>query len=304
MTTGSYEDAIKAFKNAYDIEPLPQALYQKARVKVFLQLYQCYIALSVMEDAYTALSYLVESGKYKNIKSIDDQKSIITDNKCLTAIRIAVKNKKGETGIYKKSITILSHLIEQEGKLNPALSLDKVEALGNKNQDSKNKIFPHNLSHKAPSKLGAGNTFSTLERTQQSVKIDGAMISEMQNDEAETESAIEEKNNRYRENIFSQEDYYLYRGVMNFYSKNYKLAMTDFEMSASLKKETKTLANPREAEEPSETASIDTDLSDVGLCSVNINENHYNIILCLILVFLETFPFRLEVKSKHQKNAH
>jgi len=32
MTTGSYEDAIKAFTNAYEIQKLPQALYQRARV--------------------------------------------------------------------------------------------------------------------------------------------------------------------------------------------------------------------------------------------------------------------------------
>ena len=32
MTTGSYEDAVKAFTNAYDLKPLPQVLYQRARV--------------------------------------------------------------------------------------------------------------------------------------------------------------------------------------------------------------------------------------------------------------------------------
>lgn len=32
MTTGSYEDAIKAFTNAYEMDKSPQALYQRARV--------------------------------------------------------------------------------------------------------------------------------------------------------------------------------------------------------------------------------------------------------------------------------
>lgn len=32
MTTGSYEDAIRAYTNAYEIQPLAQALYQRARV--------------------------------------------------------------------------------------------------------------------------------------------------------------------------------------------------------------------------------------------------------------------------------
>jgi hypothetical protein len=32
MTTGSYEDAIKAFSNACDMQDLAQATYQRARV--------------------------------------------------------------------------------------------------------------------------------------------------------------------------------------------------------------------------------------------------------------------------------
>lgn len=32
MTTGSYEDAINAFTNAYEIKPHPLAIYNRARV--------------------------------------------------------------------------------------------------------------------------------------------------------------------------------------------------------------------------------------------------------------------------------
>lgn len=32
MTTGSYEDAISAFTNAYDIKAIPLAIYHRAKV--------------------------------------------------------------------------------------------------------------------------------------------------------------------------------------------------------------------------------------------------------------------------------
>jgi len=32
MTTGSYEDAINTYTNAYEIQPLAKAIYQRARV--------------------------------------------------------------------------------------------------------------------------------------------------------------------------------------------------------------------------------------------------------------------------------
>lgn len=38
MTTGAYEDAVKAFSNAFELQPLGQALYQRARVLHFIQI--------------------------------------------------------------------------------------------------------------------------------------------------------------------------------------------------------------------------------------------------------------------------
>ncbi len=88
----------------------------------------------------------------------------------------------------------------------------------------------------------------------------------------------------YKENVFGREDFFLYRGVLQFYCKNYREAIADFEQCDRIKKELKLMTNAQEAEEPSESNSIDTDLSDVGLCAVNVNEQQLNIVLCHIMV--------------------
>jgi tetratricopeptide (TPR) repeat protein len=51
MTTGSYEDATKAFTNADNIEKSPLALYQRAR---------CHVALSSMDEALQDLNKVIE----------------------------------------------------------------------------------------------------------------------------------------------------------------------------------------------------------------------------------------------------
>ena len=47
----------------------------------------------------------------------------------------------------------------------------------------------------------------------------------------------------YKENIFGQEDFYLYRGVMNFYLGEYEKAISDFEHSIKSKQEQKDEGN-------------------------------------------------------------
>jgi len=96
----------------------------------------------------------------------------------------------------------------------------------------------------------------------------------------------------YKENIFGQEDFLLYRGVMNFYIGEYQRAINDFEASIKAKQEQKDDAN----DETISNASNQTDLSDVGLCSLNVHECHFNIALCYIQ--LKEYKAALEKISK------
>ena len=54
MTTGSYEDATKAFSNANNIAKSPLALYQRSR---------CHVALNNMQDALADLNKVIEISK-------------------------------------------------------------------------------------------------------------------------------------------------------------------------------------------------------------------------------------------------
>ena len=96
----------------------------------------------------------------------------------------------------------------------------------------------------------------------------------------------ETQQEKYRENLFSKEDFLFYRGIAYFYLKNYKAAIINFEESELTKKSSENQFNNDSKANKSENSrdSIDTDLSDIGLCAVNVNEYHYNIVLCLILV--------------------
>ena len=93
----------------------------------------------------------------------------------------------------------------------------------------------------------------------------------------------------YKENIFGQEDFYLYRGVMHFYLGEYEMAITDFESSLRSKQEQKDIENggsenkDGNGDAQSENSN-QTDLSDVGLCSLNVHEAHFNVLLCYLMV--------------------
>ena len=106
-------------------------------------------------------------------------------------------------------------------------------------------------------------------------------------DEADAKEA--EEANYYIENIFNKEDYYLYRGVMQIYAGEYEKAIGDFDQSSQIMHANKVLY-PRnqfpdddDLQGPNDNASnasSQTDLSDVGLCSLNIHEYSYNSIIC------------------------
>jgi tetratricopeptide (TPR) repeat protein len=72
MTTGSYEDATKAFTNADDIHKSSLALYQRAR---------CNVALNNMDEALKDLNKVLETAP--------TDKVAIADRECLNALKIA-----------------------------------------------------------------------------------------------------------------------------------------------------------------------------------------------------------------------
>ena len=110
----------------------------------------------------------------------------------------------------------------------------------------------------------------------------------------------EEETNYYKENIFNKEDYYLYRAVMQFYAGDYEKALSDFEQSSSIMHSQKVLyprdqfkddvsdeggvGSVKRNEDAVSVNSSQTDLSDVGLCSLNIHEFSFNTVLCLLML--------------------
>jgi hypothetical protein len=113
----------------------------------------------------------------------------------------------------------------------------------------------------------------------------------------------------YRENIFSIEDMYLYRGIFKFYSGDYKGAHENFERSwnkhLALKanardelRQNKKLGIESEHEamygkfpasqlvspiHSVSNKSLTTDLSDIGLCSLNVQEHSFNVLLTALM---------------------
>ena len=83
----------------------------------------------------------------------------------------------------------------------------------------------------------------------------------------------------YNENIFGLEDLYLYWAVYHLYAGNFDKAIQDFDTSVIIKKQIK-LENENS---DSDSDSNQTDLSDVGLCSLNLNEHVFNKCLCYLL---------------------
>jgi tetratricopeptide (TPR) repeat protein len=87
----------------------------------------------------------------------------------------------------------------------------------------------------------------------------------------------------YRENIFSLEDYYLYRAIMKFYNEDYQSAIKDYKICNRLKSLNKAnQGNKKQDVNKSSHMSSQTDLSDIGLCSFNSYETNFNILLCYL----------------------
>ena len=118
MTTGSYEDATKAFTNADNIHKSPLALYQRSR---------CQVALNNMQEALKDLNKVIEMSP--------NDKVAIADKECLTALKLAsvgpppaVANTNANNGggqavqqtppldksFYERAVVILTKLISYE----------------------------------------------------------------------------------------------------------------------------------------------------------------------------------------------
>lgn len=103
MTTGSYEDATKAFTNADNIHKSPLALYQRSR---------CHVALNNMNEALKDLNKVIESSP--------NDKVAIADRECLQALKISSVGQSQnnqqihEKTIYEKAIIGLTKLISYE----------------------------------------------------------------------------------------------------------------------------------------------------------------------------------------------
>ncbi len=73
MTTGSYDDATKAFTNADSVQKSALAFYQRSR---------CHIALANMDQALKDLNIVVERSPQDKIAYVDRE--------CLQAIKQAI----------------------------------------------------------------------------------------------------------------------------------------------------------------------------------------------------------------------
>ena len=86
MTTGSYEDATKAFTNADNIQKSPLALYQRSR---------CHVALNNMGDALSDLNRVIEISK--------NDKVAIQDRECLNSLMTcSTKDTKDQENYHDK----------------------------------------------------------------------------------------------------------------------------------------------------------------------------------------------------------
>ena len=101
MTTGSYEDATKAFTNADNIHKSSLAMYQRAR---------CNVALNSMNEALKDLNKVIEI--------MSTEKVALADCECLNALKAASgkenQNLPRDKSVYEKAAVALTKLISNE----------------------------------------------------------------------------------------------------------------------------------------------------------------------------------------------
>jgi len=89
--------------------------------------------------------------------------------------------------------------------------------------------------------------------------------------------------NKYFESVFCLTDLYLYRGVCLFYLQRYADAIKDFEFTC--RKVGKSVFEQTQMSNTFKSAISDkTDLSEIGLTSINDYESTYNILICHLMM--------------------
>jgi tetratricopeptide (TPR) repeat protein len=259
MTTGSYDDAAKAFSNADQVKKCALAIYQRAR---------CNIALSEIDEAMQDLTNVIKLNPHDKIA--------FTDKECLHAITKAMN-------IFKLNLDKEEQMTEI-GKL--AITLTRLTNKDYNNNDVKAKnivtrthaqIIP-NVRRIKLEKVRMAAYMRRKEKDKYVAEFKGTKDVPTRDYYESDEKIIRGAElitpySYYRENIFSEEDFYLYRGVMFFYSGQYEKASKDFHTSMVKKEENK---DENENSDTDSETSNQTDLSDVGLCSLNIHESKYN----------------------------
>ena len=273
MTTGSYEDATKAFTNADNIKKSPLALYQRSR---------CYVALTKTKEALADLNKVVELSP--------NDKVARNDRDCLKSLSMC-SGTDVDSNAIEKSIVTLTQLINNDKNAYFLKQLHHSSIVYNHSQ-----IIPSATRTKV-------DKIRTIKQIKERKAREGIQDDSEEEDfdidiDVEDQGEIDERAftdeaNYYKENIFNKEDYYLFRAVMYFYSGDYDKARQDFKHTSDIMHANKNLNKTQNnfiltddddegnGDKISNTSS-QTDLSDVGLCSLNVHEFSYNLTLCLI----------------------
>ena len=259
MTTGSYDDAAKAFTNADSVKKWALAIYQRAR---------CNIALSEIDEAMKDLNIVMELNPHDKIA--------YTDKEWLLAITKAIK-------IFKNNLNE-DEQMQAIGKITNILTRLTNQDFNNNNVNNKNtvtrthaQIIP-NVKRIKIEKLRIISYLKQKEKEKYIAEVKGEKLVvkreyvELDQDLVKDAEAITPYS-YYKENIFSEEDFYLYRGIMFFYAGEYNKAWKDFKLSLVKKEENK---DENENSDTDSETSNQTDLSDVGLWSLNVHESKYN----------------------------
>lgn len=260
MTTGSYEDATKAFSNADNIKKSPLALYQRSR---------CYVALTKTKEALSDLNKVVELSPNDRVAR--------NDRDCLKCLGSCIGTEVNSSA-FEKSVVSLTQLINLHQIKQPSIFLKQLhhssiiyhhsQIIPNSNRTKVDKIKTLRQMRDRRLRSGELEDDSTFEDEEFDLDVEIEDIGEID------EQSVTKEENYYKENIFNREDYFLYRAIMYFYVGEYDKAIADFDQTTKImhvnKNLVKTKNNFKMDEESKEfdnasNASSQTDLSDVGL---------------------------------------
>ena len=246
------------------------ALYQRSR---------CYVALTKVKEALTDLNKVVELSP--------NDKVARNDRDCLKCLSMCTGADVDSTSV-DKSIVALTQLINnekivyfQKQLLHSSIVHHPSQIIPSANRTKIDKI-------RTIKKMREKRRMKSLELGDESIDDDEYDLDIEVEDIGEIDDqAVADESNYYKENIFNKEDYYLFRAVMYFYSDDFEKAISDFKQTSRIMHANKTLHQTQNNFAIDDGGDVDnvshassqTDLSDVGLCSLNVHEFSYNISL-------------------------